>query len=283
MVRDPFKLTGPTRLSFSGGRTSAYMLWRTLQSNGGLPAGAVICFANTGKEEEATLRFVRDCQDWWGVPITWVQRIPGGGFEQVTFRTAARHGEPFEQLIRERQYLPNPVTRFCTIEMKVLTAAALMRACGFEEWDNFIGFRADEPRRVAKLRANPSGGTKGVERVAPLAEAGIGSRDVAAFWRAQPFDLGLTNVNGKALDGNCDLCFLKPPAQRLSLIRQKPARAVWWIAMENSIQSSGQIAGNGARFTKDGPSYADMARYAEDQGQLFDPDQEALDDCLCGD
>lgn len=69
-MRDPYKITEPTCLSFSGGRTSAYMLWRVLQSNGGLPADAVVCFANTGKEEEATLRFVRDCAERWSVPIT---------------------------------------------------------------------------------------------------------------------------------------------------------------------------------------------------------------------
>ena len=51
MSHDPFRIDGPTCISFSGGRTSAYMLWRVLQSHGGkLPADAVVCFANTGEE-----------------------------------------------------------------------------------------------------------------------------------------------------------------------------------------------------------------------------------------
>jgi 3'-phosphoadenosine 5'-phosphosulfate sulfotransferase (PAPS reductase)/FAD synthetase len=72
-MSDPFKIDSPTAISFSGGRTSAYMLWRVLQSNGGLPPEAIVCFANTGKEDEATLRFVRDCGVNWGVEIHWLE------------------------------------------------------------------------------------------------------------------------------------------------------------------------------------------------------------------
>jgi hypothetical protein len=40
------------------------MLWRVLQSHGGgLPEDAIVCFANTGKEDEATLKFVKDCEE----------------------------------------------------------------------------------------------------------------------------------------------------------------------------------------------------------------------------
>lgn len=53
-MRDPFKIDQPTCISFSGGRTSVYMLWRVLQANAGLPADTVVCLANTGKEVEAT-------------------------------------------------------------------------------------------------------------------------------------------------------------------------------------------------------------------------------------
>ncbi len=282
MTHDPFKINGPTCISFSGGRTSAYMLWRVLQAHGGtLPAECVVCFANTGKEEEATLRFVRDCGERWGVPITWVEyRADAPGYAVVDFETASRNGEPFEALIRKRSYLPNPAARFCTVELKILRAVDLMRNLGLHDHDNLVGMRADEPDRVAKIRANPSGGTAGVDRHAPLAADGVGKWDVLRFWAAQPFDLALPVVNGKAMHGNCDLCFLKPPAQRLSLIREKPTRAVWWIAQEASIQSS-KIK-DGARFTKDGPSYAQMLAYAGDQDEMFDTEEEAIA-CFCGD
>jgi 3'-phosphoadenosine 5'-phosphosulfate sulfotransferase (PAPS reductase)/FAD synthetase len=94
---NPFQITGPTCISFSGGRTSAYMLWRVLQSNGGkLPDETVVCFQNTGKEREETLEFVRDCSKNWDVPITWLEFTDSETqFKVVDFDSASRNGEPF--------------------------------------------------------------------------------------------------------------------------------------------------------------------------------------------
>lgn len=153
-MRNPFAIDQPTCISFSGGRTSAYMLWRVLDANGGLPTQVVVCFANTGKEVEATLRFVRDCAMHWQVPIHWLEyRAEAPGFVVVDFDTASREGEPFEALIRKRQYLPNPVARGCTVSLKIRPMHRFVRALGWTEWDQFIGIRADEQRRVAKIRA----------------------------------------------------------------------------------------------------------------------------------
>ena len=73
-MSNPFKVTEPTCISFSGGRTSAFMLYKVLEAhNGKLPEDAVVCFANTGKEDEATLKFVHDCETHWNVPIVWLE------------------------------------------------------------------------------------------------------------------------------------------------------------------------------------------------------------------
>ena len=273
MSFDPFKITEPTCISFSGGRTSAYMLWRVLQSNGGLPAEAIVCFANTGKEDEATLRFVQDCSERWNVEIHWLEyRDADPVFERVTFDTASREGEPFEALIRKRNYLPNPVTRFCTSELKIRSIHKYLKSLGWDhnETMDWVGMRADEQRRAAKI-ADKS-------RI-PLVTAGITKEDVGAFWKAQTFDLGLPNNNGVTMHGNCDLCFLKGGAQVLSLIAEKPERAVWWARMEALALASKP---SGAVFRSDRPSYASMIKYAAEQVDMFDPNEEAIA-CFCGD
>ena len=274
-MADPFKILEPTCISFSGGRTSAYMLWRVLQSNGGLPDEAIVCFANTGKEDEATLRFVQDCSEQWGVGIHWVEWQDGDpAFKRINFETASRNGEPFEALIRKRNYLPNPVTRFCTSELKIRTIHKYLKSLGWKhnESMDWVGMRADEQRRAAKISDK--------SRI-PLVTAGITKEDVGAFWRAQPFDLGLPNMNGVTMHGNCDLCYLKGGAQILSLIQEKPERAVWWAKME-ALALALASAPSGAKFRTDRPSYAEMAKFASEQRDMFDKNEEAIA-CFCGD
>jgi len=284
-MRDPFKIDGPTCISFSGGRTSAYMLWRVLQSNGGLPADCLVCFANTGQEEEETLQFVRDCGDRWGVHITWVEyRDNEQGFALVTYDDASRNGEPFEAIIRKRNYLPNPVTRFCTVELKIRAMHKVLRTLDWHKrddgWDQFVGIRADEQRRVSKIRARPSPETVKETMCMPLADAGVTVQDVDAFWRSQPFNLMLPTFKGRTLAGNCSLCFLKPMAQVASLIAERPSRAVFWIRMEALALASKP---SGAVFRSDRPSYSAMLKTAQTQTDAFGHSDEEAIPCYCGD
>jgi 3'-phosphoadenosine 5'-phosphosulfate sulfotransferase (PAPS reductase)/FAD synthetase len=245
------------------------MLRLLLDEHGGtLPADCHVVFANTGKEDEATLRFVRDCAQRWSVPIVWVEYLPDGdGWRRVDFASASRNGEPFEALIRKRNYLPNPVARFCTVELKILRIADYMRSLGHEEFEVLVGLRADEPKRIAKLRADPSGGTRGIERRAPLADLGVTRQEVGRYWQTAPFDLALPNVNGTTMHGNCDLCFLKHSAIVMSLIAENPQRGVWWAKQESSITNA-KIQ-NGGTFRNDRPSYAQMLAFTEAQADAF--------------
>lgn len=160
----------------------------------------------------------------------------------------------------KKNYLPNPVARFCTSDLKVTPISRVA-----PDHDTMVGVRADEPRRVGKLRE------RGL--LVPLVDAGVTQSDVQAFWSNQPFDLGLEFRNGMTSLGNCDLCFLKGAHQIQSLIADKPERAIWWAQREERI---------GARFRSDRPSYAQMAQFVAQQRDMFDPNEEAIA-CFCGD
>ena len=292
-MRNPYLSETPTILSFSGGRSSAYMLWKTLSAYGGkLPEHIVVCFTNTGKELEQTLRFVDRCSREWCVPLIWLERyaLPrqdgGDGpkfsyqVKQVDFSTAARHGEPFEALITERQFLPNPVARFCTVELKIRAVKQYAEELlGWETpFTSFLGIRADEATRARKLHGKVDSGQ---ESWCPLYLDGVTKGEVATFWRSQPFDLELPNNNGVTDWGNCDLCFLKGQKKKLSIVRERPELADWWAAQEAAVS---ETAGTGAFFRNDHASYQTMQLIATSAQPSFDflTDDETIP-CFCGD
>jgi len=241
--------------SFSGGRSSAMMVSQMDLSD------VTVIFCNTGKEMPETLDFVRDCEAQWGVPITWLEYRSKRQYEVVSYETASRNGEPFNQLITDKNYLPNMVARFCTSELKVLTIERYLKDQGIFDWETAVGIRADEPRRVAKMRQKEG-------YLTPLADKKITSSDVIDFWKAQSFDLKLPS---SGFYSNCDLCFLKGYGIKQSLVNENPNLADWWVDQEEKI---------GARFRSDQPAYKDMIAVSGSQSDLWG--YESIE-CFCGD
>ena len=263
---DPFLIPGPAALSFSGGRTSGYMLRRVLDAyNGELPHDIVPVFANTGKEREETLRFVHDCESRWSVKVRWIEwRAGRPGFEEVGYNSASREGEPFAALIAKKKITPNWQMRFCTQYLKVQAMTDFIASLGWDKgYREIIGLRHDEGHRLLKMFERND--KFGRDCVAPLAKAKVVERDVLAFWRAQPFDLDL-----EPGEGNCDLCFLKGRGLRKELIRRRPTSADWWIAQERSV--------NGFFCRRD--SYAGLQSEVHQSPDLFDASDEH--DVECG-
>ena len=267
-MTSPYKLPdGNVNISFSGGRTSGYMLHHILDANGGLPDRARIVFANTGREMPQTLDFVAECAARWGVHIDWVEfRMhddPRQRFEVVSHNSAARNGEPFAALIGKKKYLPNQQTRFCTSELKVRPAKEFLISLGWKRWTAAIGIRADEPGRVNREKQKERW-----QRWYPLADAGVTKEAVVDWWKSQPFDLRLPVVNGNSALGNCDGCFLKSEATLAMIARDYPDRHEWWEQME---AMTAQTAKRGvARFSKR-YSRASLREFVQKQGDwIFD-------------
>lgn len=283
---NPYFIAGPALISFSGGRTSAYMLYQILQAHGGtLPDDVHVTFANTGKEREETLRFVHDCATHWNVRVRWLEWRARKGeiadrFEEVGFNSASRNGEPFIKLCREKSYLPNPVTRFCTIELKIRTMKFFAQSLGWTHWTNVIGLRADEPARVARARVSSK--RERWENCLPLADVGVSNRDVRAFWAEQPFDLQLL-----PFEGNCDACFLKARPKLWEIERTRPGTLDWWAEAEAEAEVMGSKK-SGQQFRSE-YSYAELIRDVRNQPDLFagglfddDPDMDAECGTWCG-
>lgn len=300
-MNDPFLLPPRSVISFSGGRTSGYMLRRVLDAFGGrLPKDRVVLFANTGKEREETLDFVEECSTNWGVPITWLEyryeplpvRVSkqgkpvaldqrSHGFAVVTYATASRNGEPFAQAIQARcdfraakgdpGVLPHVRGRYCTAELKIRTKGRYVKQrLTWGEYYNAIGMRADEPRRVALLTDCDyveDASCRGEKPLCPLAEAGVGEQEVMEFWSRQSFDLRLRQDQG-----NCDLCYLKKFSKIERLVRERPEAAAWWAEQE---------AKTGDVFRRGRPRYAELPLLSSRQTTVFDDPEEQ--DCHCTD
>lgn len=216
---------GNVLISFSGGRTSGYMLHHILCANGDLPDRAKVVFANTGREMPQTLDFVQECADRWNVPITWLEytkKTGKVGFNIVTRETAAENGEPFKEALQQPKILPNVHRRFCTQELKVKTIKRYLVSIGWKQWIQAIGIRADEQRRVKASKE------KRWDNWYPLFDAGATQATVMDFWGKQDFDLRV--MKGA---GNCDGCFLKSEATLSAMWREYPDRMQWWADIEN--------------------------------------------------
>lgn len=263
-MTDPYKMEAPFVVSFSGGSTSGFMLRKILDAHGGaLPAGAEVIFNNTGLEHPKTLDFVNEVQSRW-CPVTWLEFCPEKKFRVVSYETASRKGEPFTAMIKWRGYLPTPVARICTVNLKIRCSAAYLLDQGWSQWENAMGLRYDEPHRVHRMK----GDRKAETTVCPMYHAKHSLEDVDSFWDNQEFRLGIPRWLG-----NCCGCFLKSRGRIEMVAEHDPDLFSWWIETERLI---------GAPFRIDRPSYKSLLQQVTVQGRLFDDDG-TTQPCSCCD
>lgn len=289
-MNDPYKIDTPALVSFSGGRTSGYMLHKIINAyNGKLPEDIYVVFANTGKEMEETLDFIHECEQMWDIKIYWLEldiheERPIYRNKEVDYFTASKKGEPFEALIDRKKMLPNPAMRICTAELKVNVMSRFMRSMGYKEWFNVIGLRYDEPRRVAKQKENNDSDVNKWESLMPLHDDKVTVEQVGEFWKKSNFDLKLPNYNGKTIAGNCDLCYLKGTQTLVNIVKERPDLADWWIKQEEKIAKAKKDYGSNyvATFKSNGQSFIDIVEISESNEQLslFDDDTRS---CFCSD
>lgn len=139
-------------VSFSGGETSG-MLCKWLIDTWGHKYNFIFMFANTGREHPETLIFADKCDKEFGLNLVWIEAIinPKKGIgvrhKIVTFETASRNGEPFEDFIA-KEGIPNASRQHCTTRLKTRAMRHWMKVNGLIKCKTAIGMRIDEPQRV---------------------------------------------------------------------------------------------------------------------------------------
>ena len=242
-------------INFSGGRTSAYMTKRLIDEGGQY----IVTFQNTGKEMPQTLEFINECDKRWNLNIVWLEYRKPATFEVVTYETASRQGEPFNQLLEQRPSgIPNQQFRFCTMELKIETLRRYLKSLGIKQYTSFNGIRYDEPRRWAKINATD------LDVELPLVKWKTTKPDVLSWWKQQPFDLMVNEPYG-----NCDGCFLKGKGKLSIIAKEKPELFDWWIKHETE---------SGNTFKKE-ISYQQIKDKAQSQLGLWDDDPSF--ECFC--
>lgn len=278
-MNNPYLLDLPAVVSFSGGRTSGFMLHHILEALGGQPDNLKVCFQNTGLEHPATYDFIQEVSERWSLDIVWTEYCVNDegdhAYRIVNYETASRNGEPFTALIQKRQMLPTPVARICTVMLKMRTLDRYLKTLPefVDGYTNAVGLRYDEPRRATRLKPdNPR-----EEMSVPMYRAEHTNDDVLAFWKAQDFDLQLPWGNN--LWGNCEGCFLKSKGKIELIAEENPSALEWWKNAEESMVGVMDTP----RFRLDRPSYANILKQVREQGRLFGDEDDDTIPCFCTD
>jgi hypothetical protein len=193
--------------NFSGGKTSAYMVihyWKP---------GDLVIFTDTGREHPKTYKFIHDFEAYENIPVI-----------KISYKDSAT---PFETLLLEKKYkaIPNRMKRICTIELKVNTCKRYLRSIGIREFNNFIGFRADEPLRVNRAVQK----FKKVHNKYPLYYNGITKLMINEYWLNKPYNLEIPSILG-----NCTLCFMKGKNAIINILASYPELAEVWVKDEEN-------------------------------------------------
>jgi len=217
--------------TFSGGRTSAFMGRMLQEHHKYKDFDKVFIFANTGKELPETLDFINKCDKEWNLNIVWLEadvvyeKGVGTKFKVVNYETASRNGKPFEDMLKKYP-LPTNYGSNCTRELKLAPINKYVKSLGYKEVYTAMGIRYDERHRESNT-------AKENNIIYPLIyDIKVDNKFIRDWWDRQSFDLTL-----KDYEGNCDLCFKKSLKKRLTIIKERPEAAEWWLNMESNYSS----------------------------------------------
>lgn len=238
-------------ISFSGGKTSAYMTWCLLKKYEAIwfpeykmflgierigrmifTVEIIVVFANTSKENNETLDFVRDCDLHFGFHTIWIEAVvneynTGTTYLLTDYENAKRDGSIYKSVIA-KYGIPNVENLHCSRELKTVPITKLVRDYGWDNltYDTCLGYRIDEPKRFAKKKQRAA--QKAKRHIYYFVdEKPTTKAQVNGWWGFQPFNLQLEDH-----EGNCDMCWKKSENKLIAIAGCHPQKTEWWKLME---------------------------------------------------
>lgn len=193
-------------VSFSGGRTSAYLVHLMEQRR---LAGEEVhyVYMDTGAEHPKTYEFIRRVVVEWGIDLHCLRVIPNpelgkaSGYEELSIADIGPDLIPWKRMLNKYGH-PYVGGAFCTDRMKTVPFTKYCQErFGRGNYHTWLGIRADEHNR---LRPAP-----GFSYLADISV--FEKQDVLDWWEEQPFDLGIQEHLG-----NCVFC-IKKSMQKVAL------------------------------------------------------------------
>lgn len=206
--------------SFSGGRSSAYMVYLLMQ----LDLDTDFIFMDTGAEHPKTYEFIKNIVNFWGIKLTCLRVVVNPELGQANSYRVIKLDELKQDLqpFRDVCYkygTPYVHGAFCTRTMKL---EPFTRYCndkyGKGNYQTWLGIRADEPKRLKQKL--------GYNYLADISD--FDKQDVINWWKTQPFDLEIPEHLG-----NCVFCVKKGINKIALATRDEPEMASNFIDLIN--------------------------------------------------
>lgn len=209
-------------VSFSGGRTSAYLCHLMKELYGD---EVDFVYMDTGSEHPKTYEFIRKVNDEFGLNLVCLRTDfssplgAGNSYHVVSIDEIDQDLKPFSEMIA-KYGVPYIGGMFCTDRMKLVP---FKKYCDEKyvkgNYETWLGIRSDEPKRLSPK--------KGIRYLAEISD--VEKQDVIDFWKDMTFDLEIDEWNG-----NCVFCPKKSNLKLAAAQRDNPELYLEWLDMMNS-------------------------------------------------
>lgn len=186
-------------VSFSGGRTSAYLVYLMEQKRKLLNWNVTYIYMDTGAEHPKTYEFIRSVAEHFKIDLVCLRVVinpelgQANTYEQIDISDLKTDFYVWPSMLKKYS-LPYVNGAFCTDRMKLVPYTKYCKDKFGKDYITWLGIRADEPKRLI-----PKAGKRYLAEISHFDKW-----DVIDWWKDMPFDLEIPEYLG-----NCMFCIKK--------------------------------------------------------------------------